>query len=250
MVSVGRMVPGKSDSPLEQEHIARYQFASSFVNGCAVLDVACGMGYAAPMFIHAGARRYLGIDVEAETINSALKRYRINDDISFVADDACELRKVRDRTFDVVVSFETIEHLHRPEAFLASVRRVLRPAGTLLISTPNRLRYSPGNKKSSRPWNPYHIREWNVGEFLDVLEPCFRVTGVWGQMPLAKWKAQTLYMAARYKWLNNLISALHSARENKKPVQRAVVPSDPYAVKPIAPWYTPLYAVCVANPRF
>jgi ubiquinone/menaquinone biosynthesis C-methylase UbiE len=126
MVTVGRMVPGISDELLEREHVARYQFASSLADGCSVLDVACGMGYAAPMFIRAGARSYLGVDLDADSVNSAMEKYRINDEVCFVVDDACELRKVADGLFDLVVSFETIVHLPRPEVFLVNVRRVLR----------------------------------------------------------------------------------------------------------------------------
>jgi SAM-dependent methyltransferase len=245
------MVPGKPDDLLEREHVARYRFASSFASGCSVLDAACGMGYAAPMFMQAGARSYLGVDLDADSVNSAMEKYRINDEVSFVVDDACELRKVPDGAFDLVVSFETIEHLPRPEVFLANVRRVLREGGTFVVSTPNRLRYSPGNKLSSKPWNPYHIKEWDVEEFLDVLEPCFRVTQVLGQMPLAQWKAQTLYFAAKLKWLNNLISILHAAKEKAKRSSSNgnALPSDIHAVKPIPPWYTPVFAVCVAKPR-
>ena len=66
MSAAGRMVPGVSEAALEREHVERYRFACNFAHGKNVLDAACGVGYAAPMFLAAGARSYLGIDLSAE----------------------------------------------------------------------------------------------------------------------------------------------------------------------------------------
>jgi SAM-dependent methyltransferase len=163
MSAAGRMIPGVSEEILEKEHVARYRFACGYAHGCDVLDAACGAGYSAPMFIEAGARSYLGLDINSEAVELATNKYRTRDNISFVVDDACEFRHVPEKAFDLVVSFETIEHVPSAEAFLANVRRALRPGGVFIVSTPYRLRYSPGNKLSSKPWNPYHVREWNKG---------------------------------------------------------------------------------------
>lgn len=251
MISAGRLLPGQSDEILEREHLARYQFASSFARDCSVLDVACGMGYAAPMFIEAGARSYVGVDVERSAVGYAIERYGADNKIAFYLEDACELKSIEDSSVELVVSFETIEHLHRPDRFLANVRRVLRSEGTLVISTPNRHRYSPGNKLSSKPWNPYHVREWNVKEFLRLLDSSFRTIQVLGQMQIPCWKAELLYYAARFDWLQTLVSTVHhrKMKKTKHASDGPQLPVNIQAVRPITPWFTPMYSVCVAKPK-
>src|SRR5579863_3779354 len=217
MSAAGRMIPGVSEAMLENEHLARYRFACRFARGCDVLDAACGAGYSAPMFLQAGARSYFGFDLNAEAVEHATIRYRTSDAITFLVDDACQFRHVPERAFDLAVSFETIEHVPSAEAFLANVKRALRPGGIFIVSTPYRLRYSPGNKLSSKPWNPYHVREWNKGEFLDLLKPWFRVTHVLGQEPIPRWKAHVIDLAATSPWLKGLITALRPAKRSESP---------------------------------
>ena len=233
---------------LEQEHVSRYRFACGFARGCDVLDAACGVGYSAPMFLEAGARSYLGIDINADAVELATKRYRTSPAISFAVDDACEFRSVPERAFHLVVSFETIEHLPSAEKFLANVHRALRPGGTFIVSTPNRRRYSPGNRLSSKPWNPYHVREWNENEFLELLQPCFQVTDVLGQQPTARWKARLTDLAADRPWLRSAISTLRPSKGKEKTTPAAAADE---RVRPhrISRWQISLYTVCVAVPR-
>lgn len=250
MSAAGRMVPGESSECLEAEHVARYRFACSFARDCSVLDVACGAGYAASMFLAAGARSYLGVDINEEAVANATKKYRSTDAISFLADDACEFRNVPEGAFDLVASFETIEHVQSPEAFLANIRRALKPGGLLVISTPNRLRYSPGNRLSSAPWNPYHVREWNTREFVELLKPWFRVTQLLGQEPIPLWKAHVLHRAARNARLSRLIATLRTRNNRATPSSISPVPSEEaLAVQTIRPWCAPLFDVCVAKPQ-
>jgi SAM-dependent methyltransferase len=251
MSAAGRMIPGVSEEILEKEHVARYRFACRFVRGRDVLDAACGVGYSAPMFLEAGARSYFGFDINAEAVESATKKYRTNDAISFVVDDACKFRHVPERAFDLAVSFETIEHVPSAEAFLANVRRALRPGGIFIVSTPYRLRYSPGNKLSSKPWNPYHVREWNGGEFLDLLKPWFRVTQVLGQEPIPRWKAHLIALAATNPSLKGVITALRPARRSESPTSGSSSSAGDAALelRSITPWYVPLYTVCIAEAR-
>ena len=250
MASIGRMVPGVSSACLEHEHLARYQFACEFARDCAVLDVACGMGYAAPLFVQAGAAKYVGVDLDEETVNAAAECYGGGDRIRFHVDNACELRRVAADSFDLVVSFETIEHVSSPEAFLLNVRRVLRRNGTFIVSTPNRLRYSPGNDLLSKPWNPFHWREWNTNEFVELLKTDFRVVDVLGQLPIAGWKARVFDLAARHSSVNTVLEAVQRVRHGPpqmNPVPK-MPPSSALAVQRVRRLRVPLYTVCVAKP--
>lgn len=249
MSAAGRMIPGVSEPMLENEHFARYEFACTFAREKSVLDVACGAGYAAPLFIRAGARQYLGLDINEEAVTLAKARYGTSDAIRFLVDDACEMRQVPSQSVDLAVSFETIEHVPCPETFLTNLQRALRPGGILIVSTPNRFRYSPGNKLTSRPWNPYHVREWSEREFLDLLEPWFRVTEVLGQQPIASWKAHVIAATASKPRLKRLIGALRA----RKPGRRAGAPSGEVHAAPLllrmSAWQVPMYTVCVAEAR-
>jgi SAM-dependent methyltransferase len=250
MSAAGRMIPGVSEELLEKEHVARYRFACGFASGRDVLDAACGAGYSAPMFLESGAQSYLGLDVSPETVEFATLKYRTNDAISFLVDDACEFRQVPQRSFDLVVSFETIEHVPSAEAFLANVRRALRPGGIFIVSTPCRLRYSPGNKLSSKPWNPHHVREWDRGEFLDLLKPWFRVTQVLGQQPIPGWKAHVIDRAATRPWLKSLITSLRPANRSENLITTSSPAADEaLALRNIPLGYVPLYTVCVTEVR-
>jgi SAM-dependent methyltransferase len=95
--------------------------------------------------------------------------------------DALVLGKLQDGTFDAAVSFETIEHLPNPEAFVASLRRILRPRGRLLISTPDRRLSSVLTILTRRPHNPHHLIEFTRPEFIALVSKGFDVSAVFGQ---------------------------------------------------------------------
>jgi len=249
MSAAGRMVPGVSEAALEQEHMERYRFACGFARGRDVLDVACGAGYAGPMFVASGAHSYLGVDLNAEAVELAKRAYRTAPAIAFAVDDACDFRCVPERAFDLVVSFETIEHVPSAEKFLANVKRALRPGGTFIVSTPNRRRYSPGNKLSSKPWNPYHVREWNENEFLDLLKPWFRVSDVLGQKPISAWKAHVLDLAGTRPWLKRLITTLRPPKNGAGTPRSAATLGDSFTPAHVPRWQVPLFTLCVAQAR-
>src|SRR5271169_2569473 len=129
-----RLVPGKTGEALFREHEARYIFAARFVKGMRVLDVACGSGIGTQCLLQAGAHSCIGLDIDRAATDYARTRYK---DCIFIRCDATSLC-IADASVDVVVSFETIEHVKEQKAFLLECRRVLRPGGTLVCSTPNR----------------------------------------------------------------------------------------------------------------
>ena len=145
------------------EHYHRYLFARSRVADLDVLDVASGEGYGAQV-----ARSVIGIEYCAATVRSSARNFpRCN--LHFLQGDARRL-PLADASVDVVVSFETIEHFDRQGDFLREVRRVLRPGGSFIVSTPDRDVYSP----TTAPVNPFHVREMTRLEFLTLLQSSFR----------------------------------------------------------------------------
>lgn len=156
------------------EDAARYRFACGFVAGRTVLDVACGSGYGCRLLAEAGgARQVVGADVSDAAIAQARTFARRS--VSFVRSSGAPLA-FRDAVFDAIVSLETIEHVEDPRALLREFRRVLRPGGTAVISTP--LNESPGRL---RPGNPFHVREYNATEFVELAGTAFDDVRVHGQ---------------------------------------------------------------------
>jgi SAM-dependent methyltransferase len=155
-----RIVPGKTAERLFREHEERYGFAGSYVKGKEVLDVACGSGVGTDFLRRAGARKVFGFDIDPNVIAYAQARYT---SCEFAKCDATDL-SLPDGSVDVVVSFETLEHLRDQDRFLKECSRVLRPQGILVCSTPNTNVYR---------WygtNPYHVREFTPEQFRKALE--------------------------------------------------------------------------------
>ncbi|WP_395450923.1 rhamnan synthesis F family protein [Aminobacter sp. UC22_36] len=147
---------------IQNEHYHRYLFALDFCRDKNVLDVACGEGYGCNL-ISQVASGVVGVDVDADTVAYADRTYGTSV-LRFVAADATQL-PFDDASFDVVTSFETIEHFDGHEAFLAEIARVLRPGGTVVISSPNRTVYTEQNDHH----NPFHVRELDREQFLSAL---------------------------------------------------------------------------------
>lgn len=166
-----RVVPRKTPEALFREHEARYLFAGQFVEGKDVLDVACGTGMGTSYLLTAGARSCRGVDIDGSTVAYAEASYPR---CSFGVCDATALN-LPDRSVDVVVSFETIEHLEEPRRLVLESHRVLREGGLLICSTPNRA--------VSRWWNhnPFHVQEMNLREFRQLMESAFSEVSLYGQ---------------------------------------------------------------------
>ncbi|NLF39601.1 class I SAM-dependent methyltransferase [bacterium] len=146
---------GKSDC-LSLTHLERYRFACENLKpGERVLDIACGPGYGSAMLLAHGCN-VTGADYDGELVAAAQRAVPHG---RFVAANALAL-PFDDGSFDAVVSFETIEHVRNGAAFLGEMHRVLRPGGLLLCSTPN-------IRHTSHP--PYHIKEYRVDEFFELV---------------------------------------------------------------------------------
>lgn len=159
---------------LFQEHIDRYNFAVPFIHNKMVADVACGSGYGSHLLASKKAKKVIGLDCDRKTILYAKKRYPIHN-VGYKVGDANNL-PFTSASIDVVVSFETIEHIKKPTEFLNEAKRVLKKSGLLIISTPNK-KYSIGD-------NPFHIREYDLKEFNQILSKYFRKITYYGQRPV------------------------------------------------------------------
>ena len=146
-------------SPWWSEHRARYRFAAPYCTGKVVLDVASGSGLGADILTDAGAAGVIAIDNSQPAVASASKLGL--DGLNVIQADACRLPLAL-ASVDVVVSFETIEHLADSEAFVVECRRVLRREGIAVFSTPD-ARYT--RPIEGRPQNPHHVKEFTPAEF-------------------------------------------------------------------------------------
>jgi ubiquinone/menaquinone biosynthesis C-methylase UbiE len=250
-----RMVPGENNGRCYLEHLGRYEFASHSVQGKTVLDVACGTGYGAPSLVAAGARSYCGVDISAEAVEFAESRYKVSPNVSFMVGDACRLDGIDDGAIDVVISFETIEHLADPRLFLAGLRRVLVPGGALIMSTPNRSVRDPGGTLHSTPANPFHLREWNTTEFTQLLRDFFTVEAVLGQSPhlfaYCYWKyfnASVRRHAKKHESLRRLVGKYRCAKSLREQYSTPQPANSVYVpVQPIRPWQRQTIIVCVCR---
>ena len=160
-----RMIPEITDSQSLQEHVYRYYFAKEFAVGRRVLDIACGEGYGSYALKMAGAHSVIGMDISDEACRHARDKYSIDARVA----DAMSI-PLTEKSIDLVVSFETIEHVPRPLAFIQECSRILSDSGVLVISTPNVETYNPSRSVEA---NPFHCSEMTITEFTKLLNSHF-----------------------------------------------------------------------------
>lgn len=157
-----RFVPEEMHGLIEAEHLARYRWASACVDGCSVLDAGCGVGYGSLLLKAAGARHVTGVDIAQDAVDAASANAVAG--VEFRRGDIAEL-PLKDASCDVAVCFEAIEHVNDQPRTLDELRRVLTPAGLLVISSPNRDVYQGGN--------PHHTHEYTPPELQAALSERF-----------------------------------------------------------------------------
>lgn len=176
-----RIYPNASDlfaNLQHQRHLAAYAFASKLCIRKRVLEAGCGAGYGTA-FLSQHAGHILGVDRNPEAIKYAAEHY-IRQNLEFRQMDFQKM-DFPPSSFDVVVSFQVLEHLTTPDQFLQNVKKILKAEGVLLLTTPNRcLRLNEGEK----PWNPFHEHEYDAGELSSLLKKYFNrvdITGLFGK---------------------------------------------------------------------
>ena len=173
-----RLIPGKVDADLFNEHFVRYRYAQDYCSAKDVLDTGCGVGYGSSHLAEV-ARTVLGVDNDPQAIQYARSHYG-RSNTSYIVSD-CQALPFSSKAFDVITSFELIEHLPDARRYLTEVRRVLRPNGVFIVSTPNRSIY--GEHRGGEA-NPFHVREWDFDEFALLLKEYFGFVEVLGQSHL------------------------------------------------------------------
>ena len=165
-----RFIPGEVDEndEINYEHYNRYKLIQDFVNNKIILDAACGVGYGSKI-LSKTAKEVYSIDIDVEAIDFAKENYQAKN-INFVQSSVTQL-PFENEYFEVIVSFETIEHLNQEnqEVFLSEIKRVLKKDGVLIMSTPDKNFYL--NQILSH--NHYHLNEFNADEFNSFLKEKF-----------------------------------------------------------------------------
>jgi ubiquinone/menaquinone biosynthesis C-methylase UbiE len=144
------------------EHRARYEFALKFVNSTVVLDIACGVGYGAKI-LSSAAKKVTACDIHPESIEYAKVKHS-SQNIEYCVGDATHLQFPAG-SFDILVSFETIEHIPEYKKALSEFHRVLKTGGILILSSPN--------LNTSTRDNKFHFKEFTKAELGNELSDSF-----------------------------------------------------------------------------
>jgi SAM-dependent methyltransferase len=190
-----------------QRHVAVYEWIAERCSGQKVVDLACGEGYGSDLLAR-HAREVVGVDANPEAHEHARLRYpRTN--LSFVRGLVEEYAEPA----DAVVFLQTIEHIHEPGVLLDQIAKI---APVAYVSTPNRLTLAgPDAEKSENPW---HLREYDIGQYRELLAPHFSEVEVLGLFHARKLRAHEL--AIRGGW-----DRLHRTLRFTKPFYDRFIPA-------------------------
>jgi SAM-dependent methyltransferase len=156
------------------EHWHRYLIARDQVAGKVVLDIGSGEGYGSHL-LSSAAQSVVGVDLSSEAVDHASTKYA-SANLRYLA-ASCTQIPLPSQSFDVIVSFEMIEHIHEQAEFIAEVHRLLKPDGLFIVSSPNRPEYSEKTGYN----NEFHVKELDRAELKALLDP---------HWPAQKWFAQ------------------------------------------------------------
>jgi 2-polyprenyl-3-methyl-5-hydroxy-6-metoxy-1,4-benzoquinol methylase len=165
----GDMLIPMIEKPRIDFHLDRYSFALKYVENMDVADIACGTGYGSFLLSRDGhAKTVTGIDNDPYSVKYA-QRYHISNNIFYEAADA-SLTGIRDERFDVVCSFETIEHIEDGDKMIREFYRITKPGGHLILSTPN-------------DWgiSKHHLASYNYDRIVNLIGKYFHIIQVYSQ---------------------------------------------------------------------
>jgi SAM-dependent methyltransferase len=220
-------IPGKTPDRIMNDHLERYRFAAKYVQNRRVLDIACGVGYGSKILADAGASSVDGVDINSRTIGYARSRYP-HPQVHFLTGDVLDYRA--NVPYDVITSFETIEHIDLHLAALDNFHKLLAKDGLLIVSTPNRRITSPNcGAIDDRPENRFHVREF-------LLEELLRSLIQKGFSPHKPYYGQRQGRFFKAKFLQDLYNRYFNPSETTSP-----------KVSPIIRFRQPRYVVVVAK---
>jgi SAM-dependent methyltransferase len=149
------------------EHLHRYAVAFQYISDKDVLDIACGEGYGSNL-LSKKAKSVIGVDISELAIAHAKAKY-IRNNLKYLH-GSCTAIPLPDQSIDVAVSFETIEHFVEHDKFLRELKRIMRPDGVLIISSPDKVKDNGSGQGS----NPFHLKELTHLEFRRLIEGGFK----------------------------------------------------------------------------
>ena len=221
---------------IRHEHLHRYAWCLPWVAGRTVLDIACGEGYGSAMLAGAAAE-VVGVDISAEAVAHATAAYASLGNLRFLAGSAAQI-PLADASVDVVVSFETIEHLLEQAQMLDEIRRVLRPDGCLFLSSPDKLNYSDNTGHR----NAFHVKELYFDELHALLSARFGAVSYFGQRMSVTSTILRTSPEQRADQVQTL-TEVDGRVESRSPVQRrpmyfvAVAAASAHLLPPVGPSY-------------
>ncbi len=157
------------------EHFHRYALVTRWCTNMRTLDAACGEGYGSALLANTAAS-VEGVDISEQAIEHARQRYGNVNGLGFHVAD-CTSLPFDDNEFDRVVSFETLEHLAGHDQLMAEFRRVLKPDGLLILSSPDKAIYSDQQNTE----NEYHVKELYRDELEALIQRYFPASHLLGQ---------------------------------------------------------------------
>ena len=151
-------------------HLHRYAIADDYIDGKVVVDIASGEGYGSNLAAKK-AKHVYGIDISEEAVAFAAEKYKATPNLNFMI-GSVEAIPLESSTVDVVISFETLEHTDKHHEMMREVKRVLKPGGILIISSPDKAYYSDMFNRA----NPFHVKELYFDQFKQLLSEYFKVS--------------------------------------------------------------------------
>ena len=172
-----RTVPGIArENYWFRRHEAVYEWIRGRGVSGVVIEAGCGEGYGADLLSQAGAE-VIAVDYDTTAVNHVSDRYP---EVSAIQANLVDL-PLEDNCADLLVSLQVIEHLWDLPDFFREAHRVLRPGGRIVVSTPNRLTFSPGLGRGEKPTNPFHVEEFDAEQIAPLLmEAGFTETATYG----------------------------------------------------------------------
>jgi SAM-dependent methyltransferase len=160
-----RIVTVEGGTRVAVEHVHRYLTAKKIVQGLSVVDIGSGSGYGSQIL--SGFKDYVGVDIDTESVEIANNIYG-SSNVRYVQGDATAI-PLEGGIADVVVCFETLEHVHHPELIVKEAKRLLKPDGYFIFSTPDRDNYNAALFEA----NPFHVHEMTKLEILELFVDVF-----------------------------------------------------------------------------